>query len=425
MKDTLVDEFMARYHREYDHYARVAQTCHEQCASVLKQRGIRAIVSSRAKDRDRLKPKIEALIAKGIKIDTVQDIYDSVVDLAGVRIALYFPGDVTVVEQLIRSNFNCVHLKSAFPLKAHAVYTKQFSGYKASHFHIYLIPESGAQDRYCETKVEIQVASVLMHAWSEVEHDLIYKPFSGDLSASEHAILDEINGLVLTGEIALQRLQDAVTARVSKDKSKPFGNHYELARYLSDHMAEIERSRDWEPEIGDTAQLFGFMNEIGKANPAEVDMLLKGLSQFSNQPVSEQIAKQAFRQYPSTVEVWDRQSPSFRALEDLKKRVREFAEFLKRAYEQYAIDRPLKDVVAKDDLNEWIADLVSALYSAGLISDMTHAIIMELRTSISIATRGTDPKFIRQTIAQIEYDIRMVTDEVMAATHEPEALDAT
>jgi ppGpp synthetase/RelA/SpoT-type nucleotidyltranferase len=24
--------------------------------------------------------------------------------------------------------------------------------------------------------VEIQVASVLMHAWAEVEHDLVYKP---------------------------------------------------------------------------------------------------------------------------------------------------------------------------------------------------------------------------------------------------------
>ena len=46
-----------------------------------------------------------------------------------------------------------------------------------------------------------------MHAWSEVEHDLVYKPLAGDLSEEELAILDEINGLVLTGEIALERLQ--------------------------------------------------------------------------------------------------------------------------------------------------------------------------------------------------------------------------
>ena len=44
-----------------------------------------------------------------------------------------------------------------------------------------------------------------MHAWSEVEHDLIYKPLQGTLSKEELAILDELNGLVLAGEIALER----------------------------------------------------------------------------------------------------------------------------------------------------------------------------------------------------------------------------
>ena len=42
-----------------------------------------------------------------------------------------------------------------------------------------------------------------MHAWSEVEHDLVYKPLQGTLSDEELAILDELNGLVLAGEIAL------------------------------------------------------------------------------------------------------------------------------------------------------------------------------------------------------------------------------
>lgn len=49
---------------------------------------------------------------------------------------------------------------------------------------------------------EIQVASLIMHAWSEVEHDLIYKPMQGTLSEEELSILDELNGLVLAGEIA-------------------------------------------------------------------------------------------------------------------------------------------------------------------------------------------------------------------------------
>ena len=38
------------------------------------------------------------------------------------------------------------------------------------------------QKQYATAKIEVQVGSVLMHAWAEVEHDLIYKPESGELS---------------------------------------------------------------------------------------------------------------------------------------------------------------------------------------------------------------------------------------------------
>lgn len=57
-----------------------------------------------------------------------------------------------------------------------------------------------------------------MHAWSEVEHDLIYKPLQGTLSKEELAILDELNGLVLAGEIALERLQAAGNERDPQQK---------------------------------------------------------------------------------------------------------------------------------------------------------------------------------------------------------------
>jgi ppGpp synthetase/RelA/SpoT-type nucleotidyltranferase len=52
-----------------------------------------------------------------------------------------------------------------------------------------------------------------MHAWSEVEHDLVYKPLDGDFSPEEYA-LDQLNGLVLAGEMALETLQKAQQARL-------------------------------------------------------------------------------------------------------------------------------------------------------------------------------------------------------------------
>ena len=75
-----------------------------------------------------------------------------------------------------------------------------------------------------------------MHAWSEVEHDLVYKPMQGTLSEEELAILDELNGLVLTGEIALERLQAAGNERIQNSKAT-FANQFELASYLYNYLS--------------------------------------------------------------------------------------------------------------------------------------------------------------------------------------------
>ncbi|MSE13655.1 hypothetical protein GKC49_00310 [Pantoea agglomerans] len=114
-------------------------------------------------------------------------------------------------------------------------YEKIFSGYKATHYRVKMKGET----RYSQLHpVEIQVASVLMHAWSEVEHDLVYKPFQGNLSREEHMILDEINGLVLTGNLALERLQQAGRAR-TEAQSYEFKNHYDLTSYFISQKSNV------------------------------------------------------------------------------------------------------------------------------------------------------------------------------------------
>ena len=71
-----------------------------------------------------------------------------------------------------------------------------------------------------------------MHAWAEVDHDLRYKPLQGKLSQDELSTLDEVNGLVLTGEIALERLQRSIEARV-RASDFHFETTYDLQEFLS------------------------------------------------------------------------------------------------------------------------------------------------------------------------------------------------
>lgn len=234
---SVTDDFLARYFREFDYYQEAARLCAELCERDLEQNGIRAIVTYRAKRPERLRDKVESR-NQDKNYQTVDAIYSDIVDLAGVRIALYFPGDVDEVEQLITTRFAIAQTKQFPKDSGLPKYNKaRFSGYAAKHYRVRLSANklSEVQARYAEAQIEIQVASVLVHAWAEVNHDLAYKPLSGQLSEDEYAILDELNGIVLAGEIALERLQRAAKLRLSKAGER-FNNHYELAAYIYDRL---------------------------------------------------------------------------------------------------------------------------------------------------------------------------------------------
>jgi ppGpp synthetase/RelA/SpoT-type nucleotidyltranferase len=238
----LIKDFLTSYRKAQDHYANAAKKCAERCEIVLKQNGIRAIVSHRAKREESLHLKLNARQRKK-KYKTFNDIYSDIQDLAGVRIALYFPDDNIEVERLIQVSFRIEKSKrfpetKRRPRKSKLSYENRFSGYWAQHYTVRLNVDGSSDElQYKDTPIEIQVASVLMHAWAEVEHDLLYKPLTGDPSDAERAILDEINGLVMAGEIALGQLQTAVKQRFLQEEQS-FSNHFELAAYLYDRLTK-------------------------------------------------------------------------------------------------------------------------------------------------------------------------------------------
>jgi hypothetical protein len=111
---------------------------------------------------------------------------------------------------------------------------RRFDGYCATHYRL-RFPQQPEELPHPIT-IEVQVASVLMHAWSEVEHDLAYKKMMGNVTEEEYACLDEINGLVMAGEIALNRL-----SRLSRERIrnlKEIDTHYTLSAYLSHWQQE-------------------------------------------------------------------------------------------------------------------------------------------------------------------------------------------
>ena len=89
---SIIDTFLLRYAKEYDFYNELAHQVAMICETIIHRSGIRAIVTYRAKKPESLKDKLMKRNAIK-KYQSIEQIYRDIVDLSGVRIAIYFPGD--------------------------------------------------------------------------------------------------------------------------------------------------------------------------------------------------------------------------------------------------------------------------------------------------------------------------------------------
>ena len=253
------------------------------------------MVTSRANNPVRLKSKVlRRNSRRPVPYKNMREIYEDIADLSGVRVSLYFPGDRDKANSLIADLFTIIETKQFPEQSKPPTYNKRFSGYWANHYRAHMKEESldKSQQKYAAARIEIQVASVLMHAWSEVEHDLVYKPLSGTLSEEELAIIDELNGLVLAGEIALERLQSAGNERV-QSKNATFGSQYELASYLYNYLSNNFRREDIELRMGNIELLFKLLSRLKMNGVKEIEPVLKSVKfEKDRRNISQQIIDQ-------------------------------------------------------------------------------------------------------------------------------------
>lgn len=287
----MIRQFLQHYAKEFDFYAEVARIAAARIEINLDAAGVRAMVTYRAKHPGKLEEKIrQRALQNGYT--SVDQVYDDIVDLAGVRVALYFPSDRDLVGRIVQQTFVEIEPPREFPRIRKGANPKKFSGYAATHYRVRLQPgdPEDPQSRYASARVEIQVASVLMHGWAEVEHDLAYKPTQGDLSSRELALLDQLNGLVLAGEIALEQLQVAGQERVGESR-RSFASHYDLAAHLI-KLAKVEHQLTSIPEegLGHVDLLFELLRSLGLDTPASIAPYLQDLhTDLERRPLAEQV----------------------------------------------------------------------------------------------------------------------------------------
>ena len=291
----LIVDFIAQFKKDRPVYEELCRKAAQMVDAAIKQKGIMAIVTARVKDPDRLQEKlVRRDQEEGLNYQTFDDIYANVPDLMGVRVALYFPNDAQKIEGLLTPQFRIVRSKhypapiqgyendqgqgfTAYKRRVYPGYEgRRFDGYCAVHHHVRFAHTDGEKPEL-DPVIEIQVASLLMHAWSEVEHDLAYKNKMGKVSREEYECLDEINGLVLAGEIALNRLERLSRQRIEQENS-PFPSHYALQSYLEKWQADHgQEGRD----LGNVETLFKLYQMKDMLSRDQVDAELAKLPRQS------------------------------------------------------------------------------------------------------------------------------------------------
>jgi ppGpp synthetase/RelA/SpoT-type nucleotidyltranferase len=154
------------YDRDRDLYLNYAATLHTLVRDLLAASNFKPhSVRHRLKDRSSLARKV----LSDMKYSSLVDLPDAI----GIRIITYFADEVDVVASIIRREFKvenesdkrAEHLPGEF-------------GYRSLHQAVRL--NSARSDlleyrRFEKLTAEIQIRSILDHAWAEIEHDRAYK----------------------------------------------------------------------------------------------------------------------------------------------------------------------------------------------------------------------------------------------------------
>jgi ppGpp synthetase/RelA/SpoT-type nucleotidyltranferase len=175
--------------------------------------------------------------------------------LAGVRITTFFLRSVARVDEVLHREFEIVERID----KAASLWKEGRLGYQSVHYLVRLGTNRVALGEYQTFKgllAEIQVRTVLQHAWAEIEHDIQYK--------SLETIPDQIRrrfvslaGLIEIADREFQAIQDEdeqirVTARQSVEKGQLQEVQITgdaLHAYLDKLLGSDGRMSDWSYEF--------------------------------------------------------------------------------------------------------------------------------------------------------------------------------
>ncbi|KAK8071107.1 hypothetical protein PG997_011310 [Apiospora hydei] len=261
----------------------------------------------------------------------VDQMYEALHDIGGIRICVYFPSDAEKVvaflrehseievervvlwgqgvapeiqqlEQLLVDLGTGRDMDHGGPEPGRPKYiVKESPNYRATHVVVKHLGSSSDRPRKRPGVVEIQIANVMMDLCAQLDHDIVYKPGAQMTEEEEEdrfvlgGVLRTFSSIAKAGESALAQLEKYrayKTEQRSKEQRRPADNAYEFGSFLFSackakslnlsaishlrtgswkhlhHLFDVLRATDEHHKLKLHTLLESFLNRNGKSNGA-------------------------------------------------------------------------------------------------------------------------------------------------------------
>ncbi len=201
-------EATLEYRKKRPIFERYSEVVKAILVESLSEAGIKvATIEERAKSIESFSDKVSLRSTINQDLPKYKEPLKEITDLAGIRVITFFPRTINEVDRIIKSEFEVLEKSD----KSDILKEEERFGYQSIHYLVKLnqkriyLPE---YSQYNGLVAEIQIRTILQHAWAEIEHDIQYK--SVDTIPTEiHRRFIGLAGLIEIADREFQAIQDA------------------------------------------------------------------------------------------------------------------------------------------------------------------------------------------------------------------------
>lgn len=231
-----ITEFIKNFQRDHDKYRIIEKQVENFSKEILSSKNIAFIWQSRVKEPSSLEAKLRNRSSK--YESDIQNIGD-IKDIVAGRILLTRWRDIELIKATLNEKFN-VREQTQHPKEEQNAGSRKsrFQGYNAVHFYVaWPVPQDG---QVSHLVIEIQVLSLVMSSWAELEHNFKYKQLNGEVSENVSFVLEAIKGHANSQEVLLELFEKLLDPNPDSARLQQYSQPF-LARLISENKQSVQR----------------------------------------------------------------------------------------------------------------------------------------------------------------------------------------